>query len=84
MSELRAVAKGSAAYVNVLSPAGDGAQLQGLYGYDAADGTSTGDNRLVGQSSLTTNSFVINHRTTAGVLTDGNARITVMVTGYYG
>jgi hypothetical protein len=43
----------------------------------------TGDNRVAGHSSVTTNSFRILHRDTAGALTDGNARITVIVTGYY-
>lgn len=44
---------------------------------------ATGDNRIVGSGTLTTSSFVINHRTTAGAATDSNARITVEVTGYY-
>jgi hypothetical protein len=44
---------------------------------------STGDNRIVAAGSLTTSGFTILHRTAAGALTDGNARITVTVTGYY-
>jgi hypothetical protein len=44
---------------------------------------STGDNRIVAAGSITTSGFNILHRTVAGALTDGNARITVTVTGYY-
>lgn len=45
----------------------------------------TGDNRVASASSITTSGFNITNRTNNGLgtLTDGNARITVMVTGYY-
>jgi hypothetical protein len=45
----------------------------------------TGDNREASASAITTSGFTITNRTNNGLgtLTDGNARITVMVTGYY-
>lgn len=44
---------------------------------------TTGDNRIGTVTSRTTSGFTITNRTTAGALTDGNAIISVIVTGYY-